>query len=107
MGNKMVLPLWATMSGSQPGKVQRRTTLMPGAACVNFLPPFGDADCVRHLMLGAAAIVLGFSFLGFFFSRLLPYSPLAIARPFGPEWANDHISTAGQNPVRHSGIDDG
>lgn len=54
-------------------------------------------------MLGAAAIVLGFSFFCFFFSRLPRCSPFALAQPSGLEWADDHISTAGQNPVRHSG----
>jgi hypothetical protein len=38
-------------------------------------------------MLGFAAIVLGFSFFGFFFSRLPRCSPLAMVLSSGPERA--------------------
>jgi hypothetical protein len=53
-------------------------------------------------MLGAAAIVLGFSFFGFFFSRLPRCSPLAMVLPSGPERALGQTITAGGSAVRYS-----
>lgn len=67
--------------------VCRRAKLRLDAAGDYFFPPFGDADWIRPFMLGFAAIVLGFSFFGFFFSRLPRCSPLAMVLSSGPERA--------------------
>lgn len=45
-------------------------------------------------MLGAAAITFGFSFFGFFFSRLPRCSPLAIIRSSGSERAKGNTNTS-------------
>ena len=46
-------------------------------------PSVGCHPAAELFWLGAAAIVLIFSFLGFFFSRLLLSSPLAMSTSFG------------------------
>jgi hypothetical protein len=43
-----------------------------------FLPGFAASDRIRLFMLGAAALTLGFSFLGFFASRFPRCSRLAM-----------------------------
>lgn len=75
-----------------------RAKLRPGAACRlfhYFFRDFAASDCIRPFILGAAAIDLGFSFFGFFFSRLPRCSPLAMALSSSPERAFDETTTAG------------
>jgi len=56
--------------------------------CCYFFLDFSIPGCIRLFMLGAAAMVFGFSFFGFFFSRFPRCSPLAMVQSSGLRWVN-------------------